>query len=70
MNFGQAIEVMKDGEKVKRGAWGGRFLSWVPAGMKAMVPHADHFAMTKPDGTVSNWAPTMEDLAADDWQLV
>jgi len=86
MNFGQAIEAVKLGKRVHRAGWNGRgmFVYYVPAarcpaqtgvtkeffGESAMVPYAAYLAIKNVNDTVSTWVPSINDVLAEDWQVV
>jgi len=83
MNFGQALEALKDGMRVSRSGWNGKgmFVYLVPAnryiattavarqhfGEDALVPYNAYFAIKNVDDTVSTWVPSVNDCLADDW---
>ena len=86
LNFGQAIELMKQGKKVARVGWNGAgmFTYLVPAaaylaqtgiakehfGGHAMVPYREYLALKTAQGDVATWAPSCSDALAEDWELV
>lgn len=85
MNFGQAIEEMKDGEKVSRRGWNGKsmFLYYVPEGLYPartdvirgefaddMVPYGAYIAMKTAQNNVVPWLASQTDILADDWGIV
>lgn len=70
MNFSEALQAAKDGEKVQRCGWNGK-------GMWIEVQRVDaHSKMGHPylymkgvDGKLFPWNPNNLDLMAEDWQL-
>jgi hypothetical protein len=86
MSFGLAIEALKLGKRVARDGWNGKgmFVYLVPAnaypaqtgvakayfGEGALVPYNAYMAIKNVDETVSTWVPSVNDVLADDWQLV
>lgn len=71
MNFGQAIEVLKQGGAVARAGWNGKGM-WV----KLQVPD-EHSKMRRPyiymkpvDGDLVPWMASQSDMLAEDWQTV
>ena len=84
MNFGQAIEDLKDGKCVKRLGWNGKgmFLYYVPANryqptteaareyFGEAVPYNAYIAIKNADNTVSTWTPSIGDVLAEDWFLI
>lgn len=86
MNFGQALESLKAGERVSRSGWNGRgmFLFLVP-GSKFQVnrppligvypegttiDYRPHIDMKDAEGKVVPWLASQTDLLADDWGVV
>lgn len=72
MNFGQALELIKQGKKVKRAHWGGY---WYIDKIR-IKPHPEHavftnmiLAFTKDYRYVPATA-YQEDLLAEDWEIV
>jgi len=76
MNFGQALELLKQGKKLARNNWNGK-------GMYILLQIPDeHSKMTIPyiymDSTQSNsnakvvvpWLPSQSDILAEDWSEV
>lgn len=84
MNFGEALEALKQGKKLERTGWNGRglFIYYVPAAkFKALtevakrelgeeVQYNEYFALKNANNTVSTWAPSVSDALAEDWQIV
>lgn len=82
MNFGQAIEALKAGDKVSRTGWNGKdmWLYYVPANSyKAQtdvakvafgetVPYRAYIAMKTAQGDVAVWTASQSDVLADDWE--
>jgi hypothetical protein len=85
MNFGQALETLKQGGKVAREGWNGKgmFVYLVPAdsypartpaakshfGAGALVPYNAYMAIKNVDESVSTWVPSVNDCLAEDWQV-
>lgn len=85
MNFGQALEAVKSGEKVQRAGWNGKgmFVYLVPAasypartgaakshfGQDALVPYNAYMAIKNVDDTVSTWVPSVNDCLSEDWSI-
>lgn len=83
LNFGQALEAIKAGQRIARTGWNGKgmFVYLVPPasypvqtgaakahfGEGAMVPYNAYTAIKNVDGTVSTWVPSVNDCLADDW---
>lgn len=84
MNFGEALEVVKEGKRISRQGWNGKdmYVYYVPANSyKAitettkkefgdMVPYNPYFAIKNVNNTVSTWAPSVNDCLAEDWFIV
>ena len=86
VDFGYAVKMMKEGKRVEHEGWNGRgmFVYHVPAasypaqtgvakeffGEDAMVPYAAYLAIKNVNGTVSTWVPSVNDVLAEDWQIV
>jgi hypothetical protein len=84
MNFGQAIETLKGGQKVAREGWNGKgmFLYYVPANSYPaqteaakdhfgdMVPYGAYIAMKTAQNNVVPWLASQTDVLAEDWQIV
>lgn len=80
MNFGQAIELLKQGKKVTRKGWNGKGM-W----LKLQIPDADSL-MTQPyvyieypknpehhmypNGSRTPWQASQGDMLAEDWEEV
>lgn len=84
MNFGLALEALKEGKAVSRSGWNGKgmFVYYVPAGAypartgvakdyygDALVPYNPYFAIKNVDDSVSTWVPSVNDCLADDWAI-
>ncbi len=83
MNFSQALEALKTGQRIMRAGWNGKgmFVYLVPAasypvqtgaakahfGEGAMVPYNAYLAIKNVDETVSTWVPSVNDCLAEDW---
>lgn len=84
MNFGEALQALKEGKKVERAGWNGKgmFLYHVPAQSypaateiaKAhfgdMVPYGAYIAMKTAQSNVVPWLASQTDILAEDWQIV
>lgn len=86
MNFGQAIEELKNGKKVARNGWNGKgmFLYYVPEGAykpcteiaaslvnsKGLVEYGAYIAMKTAQGNVVPWFASQPDMLSDDWNTV
>jgi hypothetical protein len=84
MNFGQAIEALKEGKKVGRSGWNGKgmYLYYVPALNYAAqtdvarkefgdtVPYQAYIAMKTVQNTVVPWLASQTDILADDWVVL
>lgn len=86
MNFGEAIEAMKSGEKVARTGWNGKdtFLYYVsegsyPAKMEiakeiadetGLVKYGAYIAMKTAQGNVVPWLASQTDMLSEDWTVL
>ncbi len=71
LNFGQAIELLKQGKKLARKGWNGKAM-W----LELQLPDA-HSKMTLPyiymktaDDKLVPWLASQTDMLAEDWQIV
>jgi len=71
MNFGQALEALKEGKKVTRGGWNGKDM-WL-----ALQTPDEHSKMTLPyiymktaDEHLVPWLASQTDLLAADWSEI
>lgn len=86
MNFGKALEALKDGMRVTRKGWNGKdqFLFLVKgdtleyatnANLSCLlhkeVPHSDVIAIKTTSGVVQvGWLASQTDMLAEDWEIV
>jgi len=86
MNFGDALEIVKNGGKVERAGWNGRgmFIFLVPGSTFTVnrppllgiypegteVNYHAHIDMRTADGTIVPWSASQSDILASDWQEV
>ncbi len=86
MNFGEAIEALKQGSKVARNGWNGKgmYLYYVPAasypamtdiakaewGENGMVPYGAYIAMKTAQGNVVPWLASQTDMLGEDWTII
>ncbi|WP_338651286.1 DUF2829 domain-containing protein [Lysinibacillus sp. Y5S-8] len=75
MNFGQAIEALKDGKKVARNGWNGKgmWLKLIPSGnaMFQGYPMQDCIGMKTANNLMQpGWLASQADVLAEDWEIV
>jgi hypothetical protein len=86
MNFGEAMQALKQGKQVHRNGWKekGVMLFIVPGSKFPVnrppllgifpegkaVEYRDHLDIRNEDGTIGPYQPTHEDLLAEDWQVL
>lgn len=84
MNFGEVLELVKKGSKIARKGWNGKgmFVYYIPAASYAaltenakrefgdVVPYEPYLAIKNVKGTVSTWVPSINDVLAEDWEVV
>ncbi|PEJ48395.1 hypothetical protein COM34_14085 [Bacillus wiedmannii] len=85
MNFGQAIEALKQGKKVARKGWNGKemFLYYVPSASYPPstdiakeafggqdVPYGAYIAMKTAQGNIVPWLVSQTDMLVEDWEVI
>lgn len=86
MNFGSALQVLKNGQKVAREGWNGKgmFLFLVPGSVFKVnrapllgiypegteINYCPHVDMKTADGKVVPWLCSQTDMLAEDWCVV
>jgi len=86
MNFGLALELLKEGQKVQRKGWNGKgmFVFLVPgstfkvnrAPLLGIYPegteitYCPHIDMKTADGSIVPWLASQTDVLAEDWKLL
>lgn len=86
MNFGQAIEAMKEGKLVARSGWNGKgmFIFLVPGSTftvnrapllgifpeGTVINYRSHIDMYDAEGMVVPWLSSQTDVQAEDWEVV
>lgn len=84
MNFGQALELLKEGKKLARAGWNGRgmFVFFVPGSTFQVnrppllgiypegttITYRPHIDIKNVDGSISTWVPSIDDVMAEDWE--
>lgn len=68
LNFGDALQVLKNGGKVARNGWNGK-------GMFVFVNHLTSISnpillLSNVIGEFNTWIPSITDLFAEDWEVV
>lgn len=86
MNFGQALDALKNDSRVARVGWNGQgmFIYLVPASSfevnrqpllgiyeaGTIINYLSHIDMRTADGSCVPWLASQTDILADDWVLV
>lgn len=80
MNFGKAIENLKDGNKVARKGWNGKgmFLVYVSSGEWSVNPEVHKsslhllpwIGMKTADNKFIPWLASQSDVLAEDWEVI
>ena len=86
MNFGDALNALKEGKKVARQGWNGKgmFLYYVSEGAytaktaiaeeiadeSGLVAYGAYVAIKSVSGVVYIWNPSQQDLFAEDWVVI
>lgn len=85
MNFGEALEAVKEGRKASRAGWNGKgmFIFLVAGSRFAVnrppllgiypegleISYNAHIDIKNPDGSISTWSPSNGDALAEDWAI-
>jgi hypothetical protein len=71
MNFGQAIEALKQGKKVCRSGWNGKgmWLALQTPDANSKMGHP-YIYMSDVSGKLFPWNPNNLDVLAEDWETV
>lgn len=75
MNFGQAIEALKEGKKVARTGWNGknmwlRLVNPVETDFDYGYENLPFIEMKTADNKLVPWLASQTDILADDWEIV
>lgn len=85
LNFGQALDAVKQGKKIAREGWNGKgmFLYYVPANEydaltviakeafpSGKVPYSAYLAMKTAQENVVPWLASQTDVLAEDWCIL
>ena len=84
MNFGEAVNNVKNGHKIAREGWNGKgmFVIYVPEenidlteqqekmfGVSNIILN-EHFLIKNVNNTLSTWIPSINDCLAEDWYVI
>jgi len=77
MNFGEALEALKQGNRVARKGWNGKGM-WIAKVTDCEIPYRGiglvrlnpFFVIKNVNETMSTWVPSVNDCHADDWMIV
>lgn len=79
MNFGQALEALKNGQRVSRSGWNGKgmWLSYVGAqwymvleGHSEGFPLLPYIGLKTADNCFVPWPASQTDILAEDWGII
>ncbi|MGN9136032.1 DUF2829 domain-containing protein [Clostridium sp. HCP1S3_B4] len=86
MNFGKALEKLKEGKKVQRQGWNGKgmFIYYVPNGEykpctviaeqlvneNGLVEYGAYIAIKTVQGNVVPWLASQADMLTEDWEVI
>jgi hypothetical protein len=75
MNFGEALENLKNGKKITREGWNGKGMYVFMAELRInelSLKFLDNkgLIIKTPTGKFNNWVPSITDLLAEDWAIV
>ena len=68
LTFSEALVELKAGNKVCRSGWNGKgmYVGFVPATQELNA----HFRIKNVNGSFSTWVPSINDVLAEDWQIL
>ena len=84
MNFGEAVNNVKNGHKIAREGWNGKgmFVVYVPEenidlteqqekmfGASNIILN-EHFLIKNVNNTLSTWVPSINDCLVEDWYVI
>ena len=84
MNFGEAVNNVKNGHKIAREGWNGKgmFVIYVPEenidlteqqekmfGASNIILN-EHFLIKNVNNTLSTWVPSINDCLSEDWYVI
>lgn len=73
MTFGKALDLMKQGRKVRREGWNGKGMHVALTGstlLNCSTVMRDFIYMKAADGLLVPWTASQTDVLAEDWLLV
>jgi hypothetical protein len=86
MNFGQALEVLRTGNRITRQGWNGKgmFIFLVPSEQRKVsrlplvrvyprgteILHRQHILMKTAQGDIVPWVCSQSDMLSEDWDIV
>jgi hypothetical protein len=72
MNFGQALEALKESKKVARAGWNGKgmYVQLVEGRDFEFSELCAHFVIKNARNSFDTWVPSISDLLAEDWKTV
>ena len=71
INFGRALEFIKEGKRAARYGWNGKnmYIYLVEGKTENGITYNPHFAIKNVNQSVSTWVPSVNDCLADDWYI-
>lgn len=72
MNFGEAIEILKNGGRVQRSGWNGKGM-YIQLHGGIDFEHAiiePFFVIKNVKNSFNTWVPSISDILAEDWEVV
>ena len=72
MNFGQALEALKNGEKVARKGWNGKgmYVKLDKGGDYEFSELYPFFVIKNILNSFNTWVPSVSDILAEDWEVI
>ena len=72
MNFGKALEALKEGKKVARAGWNGKdmYVQLHKGGDYEFSELNPFFVIKNVVNSFNTWVPSISDLLAEDWTVL
>lgn len=72
MNFGEALDGLKSGQKVARTGWNGNgmYVQLNNGGDYELSEILPFFVIKNVKNSFNTWVPSVSDLLAEDWEVV
>lgn len=77
IDFGMALQCLKDGCKLERAGWNGKGLyvmmvskTYLQSMQGLALEMKPFFVIVAESGTTNTWVPSISDIFAEDWRIV